>query len=262
VCFPLGPFDRYLQGDTQRAAAIPSMARPQRFLFVAGAVAIVALGGAAHASACGSGGYSYAGVGAAQPAFGISATVASVEAFAVLHGHVAGWVGVGGPGEGPRGTNEWLQVGLSAFPGLTGGDLYYEVAQPSHFPVYHQVDTDLPAGEPFKLSVLEMHRRPDWWRVWVNRRPVSRAIHLPESYERWAPIASAESWDGGTGGACNTFLYRFHGVRLAAAPGGGWHPLLGGYPIRSSVSRIRRSRGSFLAAEGAQALQLLHSLKP
>src|SRR5262249_32587311 len=98
ACFPLGAFDRYLRGDTQRAAAIPSMARHQRLLLVAGAVAFLALGGAARASACGSGGYSYAGVGAAQPAFGISATVASVDAFAVLHGHVAGWVGVGGPG--------------------------------------------------------------------------------------------------------------------------------------------------------------------
>jgi hypothetical protein len=238
------------------------MASTRHVLLAVIGVALVALGGAARASACGSHGYSYAGLGAAQPAFGISATVTSVEAFAVLHGHVAGWVGVGGPGEGPRGTNEWLQAGLSAFPGVSGGNLYYEVAQPSHFPVYHQVAENLPAGKPFKVSVLEVRRRPDWWRVWLNRRPVSKAIHLPESYDRWGPMATAESWDGGTGGACNAFLYRFHGVRIAGAPGGGWHPLLGGYPIRSSVSRIRRARGSFLAAEGGQALGLLRGLNP
>ena len=29
--------------------------------------------------------------------------------------HVAGWVGVGGPGLGPHGEDEWLQVGLATF---------------------------------------------------------------------------------------------------------------------------------------------------
>jgi hypothetical protein len=240
------------------------MARPLRLLLTAAAVSLAALGGAARASACGSGGYSYAGVGAAAPGFGISATVTSVEAFAVLHGHVAAWVGVGGPGEGPHGTNEWLQVGLSGYPGVTGSDLYYEVALPSHDPTYHQVAGNVPGGKSFQVSVLEMRGRPDWWRVWLNRRAVSIPIHLPQSHDRWMPIATAESWDGGTGGACNTFLYRFSGVRIAHAPGGGWHMLSGGYPIRSPATRVRRTRGGagFLAAEGARALQLLGSLLP
>lgn len=238
------------------------MARLPQFVLVAGAVAVVALGGAGRASACGSTGYTYAGLGAAEPAFGISATVSSLETFPVLHGHVAGWVGVGGPGEGPGGTNEWLQIGLSAFPGALGGDLYYEVELPSHYPVYHRLAHRLPARTRFRLSVLELYGRPDWWRVWLNRRPVSRAIHLPESHQRWAPVAAAESSDGATGGACNTFLYRFRGVRIAGAPGGAWHPLLGGYPIRSSPTRIRRSGDAFLAAEGKRALRLLGSLVP
>jgi hypothetical protein len=76
------------------------------------------------------------------------------------------------------------------------------------------------------------------------------------------PIATAESWDGGAGGACNTFIYRFRGVRIANAPGGAWRRLLGGYPIRSSPTRIRRSGAAFLAAEGQAALQLLRSLAP
>jgi len=238
------------------------MASQRRLLLAAGAVVLAALGGAARASACGSSGYTYAGLGAAQPAFGISATISTVEPLPVLHGHVAGWVGVGGPGEGPRGTNEWLQAGLSGFPSVIGGDLYYEVAQPSHFPIYHQIDANVAAGTRFKVSVLEMHNRPDWWRVWLNGRAVSGAIRLPESYQRWGPMATAESWDGGTGAACNTFLYRFHGVRIARALGGGWHPLLGGYPIRSSPTRLRRAGSSFLAAEGEAAFQLLRSLAP
>jgi hypothetical protein len=240
------------------------MAVLSRHLLVAGAVGVVALGGAARASACGSGGYAYAGLGAPQPAFGISATLASVGAFPPLHGHVAGWVGVGGPGQGPGGTDEWLQVGLSAFPGVPGSDLYYELALPSHGPVYHQIAGNVPAEKRVKVAVLEMRHRADWWRVFLNGHAVSKPIRLPGSYERWMPIATAESWDGGTGGACNTFLYHFRRVRIAHAPGGGWRRLSGAYPIRSSATRVRRSRGgdAFLAAEGARAIQLLRSLIP
>jgi hypothetical protein len=58
---------------------------------------------------------------------------------------------------------------------------------------------------------------------------------------------------------CNTFLYRFRHVMLAHAAGGGWHPLTGGYPIRSAVTKLRRARGSagFFAAEGRPAFQFL-----
>jgi hypothetical protein len=95
--------------------------------------------------------------------------------------------------------------------------------------------------------------------VWVNHKAVSPAIHLPASHGRWNPIATAESWDGGAGGTCNTFLYRFRHVSIARAPGGGWHRLVGGYPIRSASTRIQRARGSagFLAAEGRPAFQFL-----
>src|SRR5215472_17300298 len=120
------------------------MARTFRFLFVTGAVAAAALGGAAHALACGSDGYTYAGLVASQRAYGISASITSVDDFAVLHGHVAGWVGVGGPGEGPGGADEWLQIGMSEFPGVAGSDLYYEVVRPGLQPVYHQVASGLP----------------------------------------------------------------------------------------------------------------------
>src|SRR4029077_8131910 len=107
--------------------------------------AAVALGGAARALACGnSTGYSYAGVGAASPAHGISAIISPLNAFDILSGHVAGWVGVGGPGQGPGGTNEWLQIGYAGFPGVLGSDIYYEVAQPGRFPTYHHVAAALP----------------------------------------------------------------------------------------------------------------------
>lgn len=236
------------------------MTKTLRLLLVTAALAAAALAGAAGAFACGNtSGYSYAGLGSASHAYGISAIVTPLDAFDVFSGHVAGWVGVGGPGEGPNGTNEWLQIGYSGFPGVIGSDIYYEVALPGRFPTYHQVSADLPAGTVTKLTVLEMHNRPNWWRVWVNHKPASQPIRLPESHDRWTPVATAESWDGGNGGACNTFLYQFRHVSIAHSPGGGWHQLTGGYPIRSAETRVERRHGAagFFAAEGRTAFQLL-----
>jgi hypothetical protein len=239
------------------------MSKTLRLLIVT-AVAAVSLGGAATALACGQGGYSYAGLGAPNRAYGVSAVVTPLDAFAVLNGHVAGWVGVGGPGEGPGRTNEWLQIGLSGFPGITGSDVYYEVALPHRFPTYHQVATAVPAGKAVKVTVLEIRNRPNYWRVWLNHRAVSPAIYLPQSHDRWTPIATAESWDGGTGGTCNTFLYRFRHVAVAQSMGGGWHLLKSGYQISSSETRVRHPRGAatFLAAEGQPAFQFLSLTTP
>ncbi len=126
-------------------------------------------------------GYSYAGLSAPSRAYGVSAVVTPLNAFDVLNGHVAGWVGVGGPGEGPGGSNEWLQIGLSGFPGITGSDVYYEIALPHRFPTYHQVATAVPAGKAVKVTVLEMRSRPNYWRVWLNHKAVSRAdLPAPE----------------------------------------------------------------------------------
>jgi hypothetical protein len=240
------------------------MTKSLRLLLVL-AVAAVSLGGAANAFACGGqSGYSYAGLGAPNRAFGVSAVVTPLDAFAVLNGHVAGWVGVGGPGEGPGGSNEWLQIGLSGFPGITGSDVYYEVAVPHRFPTYHQVATAIPAGRAVKVTVLEMRNRPNFWRVWLNHKAVSPPIYLSQSHDRWTPIATAESWDGGTGGTCNTFLYRFRQVAVAQAMGGGWHPLKSAYQISSSETRVRHPQGTatFLAAEGQPAFQFLSLTTP
>jgi hypothetical protein len=241
-----------------------AMTKSLRLLLAIATVAAVALGTAAGALACGNtNGYSYAGVGAPTRAFGVSALITPLNAFDIFNGHVAGWVGVGGPGEGPNGSNEWIQIGFSGYPTITGSDIYYEVARPDPDPAkaitYHQVTAGVQNGKTAKVAVLEMHGRPNWWRVWLNHRPVSKPIFLPQSHGRWSPIATAESWDGGTGGACNTFLYRFRQVSIAHAPGGGWHQLTDGYPIRSAATRVRHTGGpaGFLAAEGQPAFQLL-----
>jgi hypothetical protein len=236
------------------------MTKTLRLLLLTATVATVALGGAARAIACGnSTGYSYAGLASPSNAYGISANISPLDAFDILNGHVAGWVGVGGPGQGPNGSDEWLQIGLSGFPGIDGSDIYYEVALPGRYPTYHQVAANLPLGTVAKVTVLEMHNQPDYWRVWLNHKPVSPAIHLPDSHNRWSPIATAESWDGGTGGMCNTFLYRFRRVSIAQTAGGGWHRLANGFPIKSATTKVLRSPGAsaFLAAEGQPAFQFL-----
>ena len=239
------------------------MTKTLRLLLATTAVAAAALAGAAGALACGNtDGYSYAGLGAPTHAYGISAIITPLPPFAILSGHVAGWVGVGGPGLGPNGTDEWIQVGYAGFPSVTGSDIYYEVAQPGRpYPTYHQVSAGLDLNTATKMAILEMHNRPNWWRVWVNHKPVSPPIRLPESHDRYSPIATAESWDGGTGGACNTFLYQFRHVSIAHAPGGGWHQLTTGFAIQSAAARIERHHGAagFFAAEGRLAFQFLAS---
>jgi hypothetical protein len=237
----------------------PSVAR--RSLAVI--VVALALVGASDALACGTQGYSYAGVAAPRHAFGIGATVTPLTTFSISTGHVAGWVGVGGPHQGPGGSDEWLQVGFNAIGGLGGPNLYYEVVRAGGGPTYHQVAANVPAGKAARVAVLEMHARPNWWRVWVNGSPASQPIRLAASHGRWAPIATAESWDGGSG-TCNPFLYRFHGVSIARAPGGGWTPLVSAMSISSGSTLLHRSRtsSSFLAAQGAAAVRTLASFSP
>jgi hypothetical protein len=215
------------------------------------------LAGAASADACGRNGYVYAGEASLSRAFGIRAVVTPVMAARVRSGHVAGWVGVGGADAGPGGADEWLQVGLSAFPSQAGYNVYYEVTVAGR-PAYHQLAAGVSVGEAVEVAVVELHRRPSWWQVWVDGVPRSRPIFLTGSDHRWAPIATTESWDGGTAGACtNTFLFRFGHVRVATAPGGDWHALRSSPAIGDPTLRVRRYGDSFLAAAGTAAVRRL-----
>jgi hypothetical protein len=190
------------------------MTKPLRLVLISAVVACSALGRAAHA---------HAGMRAPSNAYGISARIAQLATVDILTGHVAGWVGVGGRGQGPHGSNEWLRVGSAAFPSITGSSIYYEVALPGRYPIYHEISTGVAVGTYTKVTVLEMHNRPNWWRVWVNHRPVSKPIRLPKSRDGLMPAAKSECWDGGIGGACNDSAYSFRDVSIARAPGGDWH---------------------------------------
>lgn len=232
------------------------MSSPQRLLrlflpVLAAAVAASSSAGPAtgQASSCADG-YTYAGRLSATRAHGVRATLTALAKPQVAAGHVAAWVGVGGVGEGPNGTNAWIQIGLSAFPG-SESRLYYEVARPGAAPTYFELDSQIRTGERFRVAVLEMAGRPHHWRVWVNGKPVSAPVELSGSSGKWRPIATAESW-AGTGSACNRFSYRFEGVRVAAANGGSWRSFVGGHTFLDSGYRlVDRGSTTFVATSSS-----------
>ncbi len=214
---------------------------------VASALVVAALVGASKSATAGSracladaarnGGYTYAGHQATHRGHGVRATITAVRAPAVAAGHVAGWVGLGGPGQGANGEDVWIQAGLGSMPGV-GTFLYAEVVRAGREPRFILVEENVPVGASRRLAILEMSKRPERWQVWVNGEPVTRRFHLPGSAERWAPIATAESWNGGKA-ACNGFAYRFERVSVSHGRGGSWRPFRPGYRFRDADYRLR-----------------------
>jgi len=188
-------------------------------------------------SAAGKGGYTYAGHQATGTGHGVRATIAQVRDPAVTAGHVAGWVGVGGPGEGPNGTDEWLQVGIATVPD-DSPFLYAEVTRPGAKPAFHLLEQDVRVGAERRVAILEMSHRPNWWRIWVDGDPVTNPIFLRGSSLRFSPIATAESWDGGQA-ACNEFMFRFEHVSVSHGLGGSWHPFVPGYKFLDGNYSVR-----------------------
>jgi hypothetical protein len=92
-------------------------------LLLAGALAVLAAAWSVAASAAATG-YCYAGLVGSKGPLGISGTLTALSAPVVQAGHVAAWVGVGGPNEAPDGTAEWLQVGMNSARGSTNNHLY------------------------------------------------------------------------------------------------------------------------------------------
>jgi hypothetical protein len=227
---------------------------------VAVTVAAAALAGAGHdagqASRLAGAGcklnYDYTGVQNAAPSSGIRASISTVKEPDVKAGHVAGWVGVGGPGLGPGKTDEWVQVGYAAFP--TGEtQIYYEVALPNKAPTYHTVVASLSPSAKNVLGVLELGRAHGSWQVVVDDRPVSPVIPLPESHDRFAPQAIGETWNAGTND-CNVWGYRFGDVQVAATPGGEWENGRAGYRWNNAQQQsVKTGSASFTARSTASA---------
>ena len=198
-------------------------------------------GGLCATAPTGSGGYTYAGHQAVATGHGVGATITQVREPEVAAGHVAGWVGVGGPGQGPNGTDEWLQVGLATVSG-SSPFLYAEVTRPGAEPSFKLIEQGVPVGESRRVAVLEMAGRPNWWRVWVDGDPVTNPIFLRASSLRFAPIATAESWNGGEA-ACNKFTFRFEHVSVSHGLGGSWHAFQPGYKFLDSGYSVKTLAG-------------------
>ena len=130
------------------------------------------------------------------------------------------------PGE----RDEWLQVGIAALPGMEPL-LYAESPGPAESE-FLSLEETAHVGETQNLAVLEMSKRPGWWRVWVGGQPASAPIRLPGSSGRWQPIATAESWNGGQQ-VCNRFAFRFERVGVAGWRGGSWR-IRSGKPLPRS----------------------------
>ena len=199
----------------------------------------------ASAAACGSGthgpkGYAYAGVESVRVASGIRATITPLRAASVGAGHAAAWIGVGGPGEGPKGETVWLQAGVAALPNAPAM-LYAEITRPGQSPVFLPLAREVPVGESHRLAVLEMAGRPGVWRIWVDGQPLTDPIALEGSHGLWKPIATAETWNGGTG-SCNRFAFRFGGVAVALSPGGSWRMLEPGFTFRDRGHVVKQLR--------------------
>jgi hypothetical protein len=216
-----------------------------RIALLAGVVTLIAAALVPTALACPRG-YSYAGLYSPSQASGIAATISLLDEPAAFgaSGHVAGWVGVGGPGLGPHGEDEWLQVGLATFGGSSDGRLYYELAQPGHAPQYTELASGIRPGEKLRVAVLELPFARDTWVV-VSPAGIAGPFYLPGSHLAWEPIATAESYAATT--RCNRYAYRFGGLQLAS-PDGTWRTMRRASILEDPGWRLRRHGASSFSA--------------
>ena len=54
---------------------------------------------------------------------------------------------------------------------------------------------------------------------------------------RWAPIVTAESWNGGTP-TCNAFGFRFERVSVSRGAGGTWRPFVSGHRFLDGTHKL------------------------
>ena len=211
---------------------------------LASALAAACLAAPATAAVCGARESTHSGVQAQRKAHGVAGRLTLTAPADVRAGHVAAWVGVGFVDGGPGGTRQWLQIGVNATPG-SDFRLYYEFARLGHVE-YRSLRPVVPVGATLRLAVLEIRRRPNWWRVWLNGKPVSEPIFLPQSHGAWEPQVTAESWTE-TAGTCNRYAFRFSDLKVATRPGGAWRDLSRAYSIGDARHPVTRVRNGFVA---------------
>lgn len=194
-------------------------------------------------------GYSYAGLYSSTKASGIAATISMLDTPVALGGtsHVAGWVGVGGPGVGPHGEDEWLQVGLATFGDSSEGHLYYELTQPGRAPRFVELASGIVPGIRVRVAVMELQFARDEWVV-ISPAGISGPFYLPHSHRAWEPMATAESYAETS--QCNRYAYRFAGLQLTHGDGS-WQTMRRADTLRDPGWRLRRQGASAFSATGA-----------
>jgi hypothetical protein len=219
-----------------------------RLPLLAGLVALAVAVFAQAALACPKG-YSYAGLYSDSRASGIAATISMLDRPSVFGGtsHVAGWVGVGGPGLGPHGEDEWLQVGLATFGDSRDGRLYYELARPGSAPEYTELASGIRPGQKMRVAVLELPFARGFWIV-VSPAGIAGPFYLPHSHLAWAPIATAESYAETT--RCSAHAYRFGGLQLAGTDGS-WNTMRRVSTLEDPGWRLRRHGAAAFSATSA-----------
>jgi len=219
-----------------------------RIALLTGALALAAAVFVPGALACARG-YSYAGLYSPSRASGIAATISMLGSPTVADdsSHVAGWVGVGGPGLGPHGADEWLQVGLATFGDSGEGRLYYELAQPGQPVRYTELATGIQPRQKVRVALLELPFSPDRWIV-VSPAGFAGPFYLPRSHGAWEPIATAESYVQTA--QCNRNAYRFDDLQLARADGS-WRAMRQASTLRDPGWRLRRHGLSGFSATAA-----------
>lgn len=193
--------------------------------------------------ACGQSGYSYAGLLGRETARGVSATLRVASRPDVSDGHVAAWIGFGGYGAGPGGSDAWIQAGVITRAGEPPS-LYFEVARPGE-------DSELvllraaAVGRDYRLEVIESSR--ETWSIFVDGKRAAAPVRLPGSHDRWEPTAVAESWDGGRP-VCNRFAFRFSGLGASRGPARGFGTATTladpGYRVTPELTGFRAYSGS------------------
>ena len=214
-----------------------------RLSLLAGVIALACSAFASPARACARG-YSYAGLYSSRPALGVAASLSMLETPTVTAGHVAGWVGVGGPGLGANGADEWLQVGLVSF-GSSTANLYYELTLPGREPEYVQLASGIQPGRAVRVGLLELPFAPGSWVV-ISPAGFKGPFYLPGSHGTWGPVVTAENWAAG-GSQCNRSSYRFGRVELAR-PGGTWKRLRHASKLQDPGWRLHRESAATFSA--------------
>jgi hypothetical protein len=185
-------------------------------------------------------GFSYVGVESSTAVAGVSGSLTLLATPTVVSGHVAAWLGIGGGGLGPHGTDEWLQAGIAQ--GRDGLDtLYYEVKRPQDQTAVSTPLATVSAREPHRVAVVERQGVPDSWLVLVDGVRVAPPVVLPRSHAAFRAIATVESWNEGQP-VCNRVAFDFRGLAVAGAAGR-WQALRAASVLRDPAYRLRL-RGS------------------